>query len=182
MADHMVGSIEGAPELERGEPTNRFLLHCDPSDGETVGPRLGVALASSMLRSTTSGGWTSLHLAPDEWLLLGPTGAETLLEAPVDAPPFSLVDVTDRFIAIDLVGERSSDILAVVSPIDFALEYFPINGCTRAPFGKMDMTIWRRGGEDFQILVGRSFHPYAVALLAQARADIAFEHGLGAGV
>jgi sarcosine oxidase subunit gamma len=162
---------ESEIRIESGPRATRLLLHCTPSAANDVAARLGIALGTAMLTATTFGRWTSLHLAPDEWLLVGSDGAFNPRRATPDEPPLSLVDVTDRFLSVDVLGRKAADVLAVVSPLDFALKTFPVGGCTRGPLGKADMTVWRLEESHFHVLVGRSFYPYAHAMLQRAAVD-----------
>ena len=149
-----------------------LLLHCDPHDADAIGARVGVALSPEMLRGTTTDGWSALHLAPDEWLLIGdiaraPSMIGAIEEAAREAP-LSLVDISDRFLAWDLAGPRVEDLLAAGCPVDLALPAFPVEQCTRTLFGKATVMLWRTGDDAFRLEVARSFAPYVAALLARA--------------
>lgn len=157
--------------LRRVPPSRKVLLHCEPLRRRAVEEALGVPLSEQMLSSASGGGWTSLHLAPDEWLLVGATPETPLPKLSDPALPTSLVEVSDRFLVIEVDGRGATDVLAVACPLDFDVHAFPAGGATRAPLGKVDVVIWRRDLAAFQLLVGRSFEPYAVQLLHRAAMD-----------
>lgn len=153
-------------------PTSRVLLHCDPTDRAAAEALLGVALAGDMLRTASTDAWTALHLAPDEWLLIGRKPQAALPDHEGSAPPLSLVEVSDRFRAILLEGPAAADVLQAGCPVDLDPDRFPPGTCTRAPLGKCDMTLWRKASEQFELLIARSYFPYALAFLERAAADL----------
>ena len=164
--ENAAANVHPAPALAH------LLLHCEPHRAEEIGTRAGLRLPEGMLDSATTEGWSALHLAPDEWLLIGAAdGASAMTAALADAEgnaPLSLVDISDRFLAWDVSGPRVEDLLAAGCPMDLALASFPVGRCTRTLFGKATVTLWRTGDETFRLEVARSFGPYVEALLARA--------------
>lgn len=154
-------------------PLAHLLLHCEPHDAEAIGARAGVTLPRKTLHSATSGGWSALHFAPDEWLLIGELeAAASLIEALGQvAAPLSLVDISDRFLAWDLTGPAVEELLAAGCPMDLAATAFPVGRCSRTLFGKATVMLWRTDDNAFRLEVARSFAPYVEALLARAAAD-----------
>lgn len=156
-------------------PLAHLLLHCDPHDADAIGARIGVALAAEMLHATTADDWSALHLAPDEWLLIGDAAHATAMSDAIEAAgrqvPLSLVDISDRFLAWDIAGTRAEELLAAGCPMDLATTVFPVGRCTRTLFGKATVTLWRTDDDTFRLEVARSFAPYVAALLARAAAD-----------
>jgi sarcosine oxidase subunit gamma len=159
-------AVRAVPQLAH------LLLHCEPHDAPAIGERLGLNLPGAMLRSGTARGWSALHLAPDEWLLIGALEAG---KAMIDAfevlgreLPVSLVDISDRGLAFDLVGRGVEELLAAGCPMDLAEPSFPVGGCTRTLFGKAMVMLRRTGPAAFRLEVARSFAPYVLALLARA--------------
>ena len=148
-------------------PEAQWLLHCAPGDAAAAGASLGIAFGTTMLRSTTSGDWHVLHLAPDEWLLVGRPGA-----API-APDIahSLVDISERSLGFVLSGTDARAALNAGCPLDLGDAAFPIGMCTRTLFGKVMVTLWRTGETTWRIDCGRSFAPYVAGLLALAVED-----------
>lgn len=166
LVDDGAVAVSAAPHLAH------LLLHCEPHDAPAIGERLGLDLPAAMLQSGTARGWSALHLAPDEWLLIGAVDASVDM---IDAfavlgreLPVSLVDISDRGLAFDLVGGGVEELLAAGCPMDLAEASFPIGGCTRTLFGKAMVMLWRSGPASFRLEVARSFAPYVLALLARA--------------
>lgn len=145
----------------------QWLLHCAPGDAAAAGTALGVDLGTTMLRATAGGGWHALHLAPDEWLLIGTPGL--LPTAPASA--HALVDVSERALGFALSGRDAAAALNAACPLDLGDAACPIGACTRTLFGKVTVTLWRTGTTQWRIDCGRSFAPYVAALLDLAVTD-----------
>lgn len=167
--ENAAATVHPAPALAH------LLLHCEPHRAEAIGTRADLRLPDGMLDSATTGGWSALHLAPDEWLLIGdPDGASDMTDALAEAgktAPLSLVDVSDRFVAWDVSGPRVEDLLAAGCSMDLAPASFPVGRCTRTLFGKTTVTLWRTGDKTFRLEAARSFGPYVEALLARASVE-----------
>lgn len=152
-----------------------LLLHCEPHDAETIGAAAGLQLPGTMLHSAAAGGWAALHLAPDEWLLIGSLADAPAMAGAIDragqGTPLSLVDISDRFLAWDLSGPRVEELLAAGCPMDLATAAFPTGRCTRTLFGKATVMLWRIADDAFRLEVARSFAPYVEELLSRAAAD-----------
>lgn len=148
-------------------PEAQWLLHCAPHDAAAASAGLGVPLGKEMLRATGAGGWHALHLAPDEWLLVGPSGVTpgTVKVA------HSLVDISARSLGFDLTGTSVADVLNAACPLDLGEAMFPEQACTRTLFGKVMVMLWRTGITSWRLECGRSFEPYVGALLALAVED-----------
>ena len=147
----------------------QWLFHCAPADATAAGATLGVVLGDAMLRATAGGGWHALHLAPDEWLLVGPVGS-----LPGSAAvPHALVDISDRSLGFDIVGHDAADVLNAACPLDLGDAAFPVGMCTRTLFGKVMVMLWRTGGATWRMDYARSFDGYVTGLLALAVADAA---------
>ena len=145
----------------------QWLLHCAAENAAAVGASLGITLGTTMLRAEASGGWHALHLAPDEWLLIGAAG--TCPATP--ALPHSLVDISERSLGFMLTGADAAATLNAGCPLDLSDRAFSPGTCTRTLFGKVMVMLWRTGETDWRIDCGRSFVPYVAALLELARED-----------
>jgi sarcosine oxidase, subunit gamma len=137
---------------------------------DTVAPALQLSLTPC--RALVSGSWAALWLGPDEQLLVGPRAdGPTMvqrIESALGALPHSLVDVSHRQVAIELSGPGAGVILNSGCPLDLDLKAAPVGFCSRTVFGKSEIVLWRRGEQDFQVQVWRSFLPYVKCLLALA--------------
>ena len=156
-----------------GGAAAQFVLHCDPADAPALAGRLDVALPAAMLRVERTGGWRALHLAPDEWLLVGPPGGAAALAARVDgAPePHSLVDVGERTQHLLVEGPAAPALLATACPLDFDGSAFPPGAATRTLFGKVTIML-ERDTDCFRMHYGRSFAEHMAALVRTAALDL----------
>jgi sarcosine oxidase subunit gamma len=135
---------------------------------ETV---FGPALPREACRASLGADRAALWLGPDEWLLLTLPGVtESLIEAAegqLATLPHSLVDVSERQIALGLSGRHAATVLAGGNPLDLDLRTFPVGMCTRTILGKAEIVLWRTEPDRFHIEVWRSFAPYIRGFLAE---------------
>ena len=173
MAESLIGRSNLT--VSRIEPDAQLLLHCDPSDSASLASQVGLVLDKGMLRSERSGLWNALHLAPDEWLLIGPTGAEAELTKKLGnvSIPQSLVDVGERTLSLEIAGAAAERVINGGCPLDLQISEFPPGACTRTLFGKVMILLWRLSDRDcFRMQYGRSYDDYIRALLALASEDL----------
>lgn len=151
----------------------RLVLHCEPADAPAIAALAGVALPSAMLRVETTGAWRALHLAPDEWLLLGPAADRDAMTARIGAAaePHSLVDVGERNRHLRVEGPAGATLLNTGCPLDLAERAFPPGACTRTVFGKATVMI-EREVDCFRMHYARSFEGYVVGLARTAAQDL----------
>jgi sarcosine oxidase, subunit gamma len=132
----------------------------------------GFALDIPVNRGAKTGERLAARLGPDEWLLVAP--AE-------DAPDFSalegrhhsLVDVSHRYAAYAVEGERAPLILAAGCPLDLHPDVFTAGTATRTLLGKAEIILWRLGQPaSYRVECARSFGPYVERFLDQARSSI----------
>ena len=166
-----------APTITPVATAARLLLHCDPADRAAIAERAGLDLPEPMLRTAATAGWHALHLAPDEWLLIGPVAAGAALAGRIASSAsniaHSLVDVSDRQLALELSGASAPDALAAGCPLDLDAARFPTGACTRTLFGKAAILLWRTDdAPTFRVEFGRSYADYVGRLLAAAVADL----------
>lgn len=139
------------------------LVACDPGSrhilrGEAGGTTIdGVTLPRQPCRATACQGRAALWLGPDEFLLLGFGEPQTA---------FALVDVTHRQLGFRLAGEEAATLLAAGVPLDLAEIAFPVGMCARTLFDKAEITLWRRGADEWRIEIARSFAPYLCEMMA----------------
>ena len=135
------------------DPGPRYILR-GPAGGTALG---GLVLPDSPCRAAAEGTRAALWLGPDEWLLLG-----------FDAPTtdFALVDVGHRQLGFRLCGGTAEILLSAGVPLDLAEAAFPVGMCTRTLFEKAEIVLWRRGPQEWQIEIARSFAPYLCELLS----------------
>jgi sarcosine oxidase subunit gamma len=158
--------------VSRVEPMAQWLLHAEPSDAAAIGQVTNLQLPTTMLATAAGDRWSVLHMAPDEWMLLGSEDQATALEAqfsnPV-LPAHSMVDISDRSRWLRVDGDGAARLLAGGCPID--LDRMPDATATRTLFGKATIVLWRDGAS-FKISHARSFDDYVVTLIAAIAEDM----------
>ncbi|HET8690894.1 MAG TPA: sarcosine oxidase subunit gamma family protein [Steroidobacteraceae bacterium] len=151
----------------------RFVLQGGPVAREAAGGAFGVPMPEAACRANTGGGRAALWLGPDERLLLAPEGTQAGVAAALAAAlagiPHSLVDVSERQVAIRVDGPAARDLLATGCPLDLDPEAFPVGACTRTLFAKAEALLWRRAAEEYHLEVGRSFAEYVRGCLRSAQ-------------
>lgn len=156
-------------------PATRFVLQGGPAARAAAGLAFGVPLPESPCRANSSGNHAALWLGPDEQLLLGPAGGSQMIAAGLEAAltgiAHSLVDVSQRQIALQICGHHAAAILNAGCPLDLDPAEFPQGMCTRTLFGKADIILWRTGAAEFHLEVWRSFSDYVLGLLQEAAQD-----------
>ena len=150
----------------------RFSVRGDGSAAAALGSAFGLDVPQDPCRSATSGDRIALWLGPDEWLLLAPdSGIEALtstLSEALRSTPGSVVDISDRQVAIAVTGAKAAEALNAFNALDLDPEAFPVGMCTRTLFGKAEIVLWRTDLAAFHIEVWRSFAPYVMGCLEEA--------------
>jgi sarcosine oxidase subunit gamma len=151
----------------------RFIFQGDAAARAAAGRAFGVALPEDACRASVAGERAALWLGPDEQLLLAPAGSQARIAAELEIAlsgiPHSLVDVSQRQVALAVAGPTARDLLASGCPLDLDPEAFPVGMCTRTLFGKAEALLWRPSAEEYHLEVGRSFADYVRAWLREAQ-------------
>ncbi|MBX9702218.1 MAG: hypothetical protein K2X74_22470, partial [Acetobacteraceae bacterium] len=92
--------------------------------------------------------------------------------APPELSDAWLVDVSHRQLGFALAGPDAATALNEGCPLDLDPVAFPPGACTRTLFGKVEIVLWRRGADSFEIEVARSFAAAFRALLEEALRDL----------
>lgn len=116
------------------------------------------------LTSSVEGVQAALWLGPDEWLWLG--------AAPPELEGLDAIDISHRHLGFVLEGPGAADALNEGCPLDLAPAAFPPGACTRTLFGKIEIILWRRDPDRFEIEVARSFAEPLRSLLQAALDDL----------
>lgn len=153
-------------------PQARFSLRGELALLASLLAPAGVTVSQAVCRAAQGQGCIALWLGPDEQLLLaeeasGPRLAQVLSER-LASVPHSVVDISQRQVAFEIVGPAARTLLATGCPLDLADEAFPVGMCTRTLFAKSEVVLWRPDPGTFHVEVWRSFAPYVTGLLAQA--------------
>ncbi len=156
-------------------PAARFILQGGSAARAAVGEAFGVPLPESPCRANSVESRAALWLGPDEQLLLAPAEDAQIiavgLATALTGIAHSLVDVSQRQIALQVSGPHASAILNAGCPLDLDLVEFPVGMCTRTLLGKADIVLWRTGAAEFHLEVWRSFLDYVLEFLQEAAQD-----------
>jgi sarcosine oxidase subunit gamma len=156
-------------------------LRADP-DGPaaaSIGKALGGALPVVPCTASRFGEVDVLWLAPDEWLLLAPSGQEEALAAAVrreiGEADGAVTDVSAQRTAVALTGPRAQEVLARGCSIDLHPKATPAGTCVQTLLAQTGVTILVRdeSASDFLLLVRSSFAEYFAAWLIDACAELA---------
>jgi sarcosine oxidase subunit gamma len=147
--------------VEEGPALCRFILRGRPVAG------FGTALPTVPRGVAEADGRGALWLGPDEWLLLAPPEEAPGVEAAL-AGADSLVEVSDAFVALRVVGARAARQLSAGCPLDLHPAAFPPGTATRTLMGRAGVVLWRQEPEVWHLEVGRSFAAYVRGFLAEA--------------
>lgn len=169
------------PGLRPCPPLARFSLRGELRALASALAPGGVAISQAACRAVEAAGCCALWLGPDEQLLLTQEASARelthLLRAHLESVPHSLVDVSQRQTAFELVGPSAGALLGTGCPLDLCDESFPVGMCTRTLFEKSEIVLWRPAADAFHVEVWRSFAPYVTGLLAQAARELGFLGG-----
>jgi sarcosine oxidase, subunit gamma len=114
----------------------------------------------------------ALWLGPDEWMILGPPGAEAEIVAELEIAfagvHRSVVDVSANRVAIELSGPGRFDLLAHVCPLDLDPRVWTAGRCAQTLLGRAQVILQERT-DTTGILVRPSFADYLVDLLLAVR-------------
>jgi len=165
-----------------GERRFRAMLNLrgDPGSAEFLQAAegaLGLALPVAANTVTRAGDLAVLWLGPDEWLVLGPPGAEAELEAKlaeVVGPQGGCVtDVGESRTTIVVSGPKARDVLAKGCPLDLHPLAFDEAACAQSLVGPVGVALCRAptGPADpprFELIVLRSFADFLWRFLEDA--------------
>jgi sarcosine oxidase subunit gamma len=152
-------------------PGARLILQCDAAARSAAAAVWGVPFSEEPCRAQTLGERATLWLGPDEHLLWQASRQSALpisdLERALATHAHSLVDVSHRQVAIEVLGPHAATILAGACPLDLDEREFPVQMCTRTVLAKAEIVLWRTAPDAFHLEVWRSFQPYVQALLSE---------------
>jgi sarcosine oxidase, subunit gamma len=152
-------------------PACRWVLRGDEAVRAAAEAALGLSVPAQACRAGANGERAALWLGPDEWLLVAPTeqaGLATRLARALSELPHSLVEVSQRQLALLVHGPYAATLLASGCPLDLDPAAFPVGMCTRTMLGKAEVVLWRTDPESFRLEVWRSFAPYVTQFLSEA--------------
>ena len=162
------------PRVSLIEPPHaaRFIFRGRGPAVAAAGVAFGIELPQAPCRAAEAGPRAALWLGPDEWLLITPHGARDAvwrdMAKRLGSVPHSLVEVSDRQVAVIVSGADAELVLSAGCPLDLDITAFPVGACTRTVLGKTEIVLWRRTQGSFHLEVGRSYAAYLAAFLEEA--------------
>jgi sarcosine oxidase subunit gamma len=151
--------------------TCRYVLRGDALVSTAAAAALELPATPQSCRAVTDGEHAMLWLGPDEYLLLAPEGAATMLmerlRARLATLPHSLVDVSHRQCAFQVSGAHALSALSAGCPLDLDVAAFPLGMCTRTVLAKAEVVLWRIAADGFRLEVSRSFAAYVAQFMAE---------------
>ncbi|WP_416983934.1 sarcosine oxidase subunit gamma [Streptomyces sp. T028] len=152
-------------------------LDAKGSAADAVGLALGLQLPLEPNTVVRAGELTALWLGPDEWLLVGPPGAEGDLESRIREAagdePVSVIDVSAQRTTLLLSGSHARDLLAHGCPLDLHPRAFGPGQCAQTTLGRTQVVLVARDepGGGFWVLVRSSFAGYLTDWLLDAAGE-----------
>jgi len=147
----------------------RLSLRGGPEVMAVAGHAFGVTLPMQACRSTEGDMRAALWLGPDEQLLLVQQSewaqALSALQSALAPLPHSLVDISQRQLALQVSGACAVELLGAGCPLDLHPTAFPVGMCTRTLFAKAPIVLWRTAADSFHVEVWRSYALYVQHLL-----------------
>jgi sarcosine oxidase subunit gamma len=172
MLDH-----EGTPlsvEIEEVTPEARFSLRLREKGREAAARALELDLPGRVGDVARGHGRAVVCLGPDEWLVTASEADRDAISeafaAIYDAIPHSLVDVSDREVAIRLTGPGAFTLMTIGCPRD--LNRLAPGRAVRTVFDGTTVILWRDAADAFRLDVWRSFAPHLRGLLETGRAEL----------
>lgn len=152
----------------------RFNLRIARESMAAASVAFGVQLPDTIGESGNEAGRRALCLGPDEWVLYAGTSEINAVSQAFEdiyaTAPHSLVDISEREVAVSISGEQSMTLLSVGLPID--LKQIAIGEGRRTVFDGASVVLHRHGESDWRMEVWRSFLPHVWALLNTANREI----------
>jgi sarcosine oxidase subunit gamma len=157
--------LEGVP-LRDGLRELPFLAQLDVRTREP-----GSTLPTQPNTVTGDASRAALWLGPDEWLVVGQPGSESLLETEYRAEGASVVDVSANRTTLELRGPRTRELLEFGCPLDLHPRVFGPGRCAQTLLARANVLIWFVTDDPepvYRLLVRPSFAAYVAAWLADA--------------
>lgn len=146
----------------------------DPAFAGGVHKALGLELPVAL--TLAAAGDTSLQwLAPDEWLLIVPSGSEFAVEQKLrealDGQHISIVNVSGGQTLLELSGPKVREVLMKSTSYDVHPSNFPVGKAVGTHFAKSQLVIRHTAEDTWELLIRRSFSDYFWLWLQDASAE-----------
>lgn len=154
-------------------------FRADPADtrvAEGVRKALGFSPPREANTAASAGGRHALWLGPDEWLIVGGEGEESLLNRVLHAAlgdSFgAVVDVSGNRTVIELAGPAARDVLAHGCPLDLHPRRFGPGRCAQSVLARAQVIIHQVDDKPtFHLYVRTSFAWYVAEWLLDAMTE-----------
>lgn len=154
-------------------------FRADPGDkrvADGVRKALGFSLPTEPNTAGSAGGRSALWLGPDEWLIVGGEGEESLLNRVLNTALGdnfgAVVDVSGNRTVIELSGPAAREVLAHGCPIDLHPRSFGPGRCAQSLLAKAQVIIHQvNTAPTFHLYVRTSFAGYAAEWLLDAMTE-----------
>ena len=171
------GSAKAGITLREKKLLGHLIIRGDAQDAAFVAgvqSALGLELPAAL--SVVSSGESSLQwLAPDEWLLIVPSGAEFEVERKLREAlagvHISVVNVSGGQSLLELSGEKVRELLMKSTSYDVHPNNFPVGKAVGTVFAKSQLLIRRTGEQTWELVIRRSFADYWWLWLQDASAE-----------
>lgn len=164
--------------VRRGPACARASVRVAPASRAAPPLWLGLPLPDQPLTSAVKGCRAALWLGPDEWLVLdwqARDETEALSTADTSGQLASIVDISDRQVAIILEGSAAGDLLNAGCPLDLTPGAFAVGAVARTVFCRAEIIVWRQASDRLHIEVARSLADYVWRVLELAHADLVID-------
>lgn len=143
--------------------------------GQGIGKKLksaiGVVLPEVPNSTADGNGLTALWLGPDEWLIVGPPGAEQALAEALVGAAAAVTDVSEGRTVIRLSGPVAREVLAMGCPLDLHERVCSAGQCAQSHLARTTILLHQvADGPVYDIYVERSQADYLWAWLERAGA------------
>ena len=141
---------------------------------------IGLDLPLTPNMTSQGNGLTGLWLGPDEWLVVGPPGAEKALVEALDGAARGVIDVSEGRTVIRLAGPMARDVLAMGCPLDLHSSVFTAGQCAQSHLARTtiildqvdnapvyDVYVERSQADYLWTWFERAGAPYGVAVVAE---------------
>ena len=169
--------IQGPAPIRIQEDTSKAQLLLRGKPGKALAGEigaLGLELPAKPLMSSAAGDKAIRWLSPDAWLLTLPQKGADAFEAALSAKlgaDCALLDVGSGQTLLILSGDKAEELLRKSSPYDFHPSVFPIGKVVTTAFAQIEAMVRRRGEDEFELLVRRSYALYIWRWLRDAAAE-----------
>jgi len=186
-----VASSSGGRLALREVPFSAQLdFRANPADGrvvDSVHKALGFVLPTDPNTAASAGGRRALWLGPDEWLIVGGEGEESLLtrvlHTALGETFGSVVDVSANRTVIELSGPAARDVLAHGCLVDLHPRDFGTGSCAQTLLAKAQVIVHQvNDAPTFQLYLRTSFAWYAAEWLLDAMTEYCAAAPAGASV